>query len=66
MLWGLGMQNLTKEDQATIRTAIIEEVLATDMKRHFNIISTFQVGWSLGHNLWQVLVSLVGRILSYT
>ena len=47
---GAGMQNLTKEDQATIRTAIIEEVLATDMKRHFNIISTFQVWLKLGHN----------------
>ena len=42
------MQNLTKEDQATIRTAVIDEVLATDMKRHFNIISTFQVGLGVG------------------
>ena len=60
------MQNLTKEDQATIRTAIIEEVLATDMKRHFNIISTFQVGLGLDQDLWRILVSLVGCILSST
>ena len=60
------MQNLAKEDQATIRTAIIEEVLATDMKRHFNIISTFQVGLELSHVLWQKLVRLVVSTMSST
>lgn len=58
------VQNLAKEDQATIRSAIIDEVLATDMKRHFNIISTFQVGLGLNHDLWQRLMILIGCILN--
>ena len=30
-------------DQRTLRTAVIEQVLGTDMKKHFNILSRFQV-----------------------
>ena len=40
------LQEMSKDDQLTLRANIIEQVLATDMKRHFNILSRFQVSSS--------------------
>ena len=37
------MQGLSRADHRTLRTAVIEQVLGTDMKKHFNILSRFQV-----------------------
>ncbi len=37
------MQGLTRADHRTLRAAVIEQVLGTDMKKHFNILSRFQV-----------------------
>ena len=39
----LPAQGLKTEDQMRLRGMMIETVLATDMKRHFNILSRFQV-----------------------
>ncbi|KAK9803589.1 hypothetical protein WJX72_002875 [[Myrmecia] bisecta] len=36
------MEGMRAEDQATLRTAVIQQVLATDMKAHFNTVSRFQ------------------------
>ncbi|DBA80258.1 TPA: putative 3',5'-cyclic phosphodiesterase pde-3 [Trebouxia sp. C0005] len=33
---------LSRADHRTLRTAVIEQVLGTDMKKHFNILSRFQ------------------------
>ena len=41
---GVGLQGLSEADQLAFRSSVIEQVLATDMKRHFNILSRFQVG----------------------
>ena len=37
------MQDLSRADHRTLRGAVIEQVLGTDMKKHFNILSRFQV-----------------------
>ena len=37
------MQGLSRADHRTLRSAVIEQVLGTDMKKHFNILSRFQV-----------------------
>ncbi|KAK9819731.1 hypothetical protein WJX72_001710 [[Myrmecia] bisecta] len=36
------LKALPPEEQQQLRTAIVEEVLSTDMKRHFNLLSNFQ------------------------
>ena len=51
------MQGLSRADHRTLRTAVIEQVLGTDMKKHFNILSRFQVSphtLSDHHALWSV------------
>ncbi len=51
------MQGLTRADHRTLRTAVIEQVLGTDMKKHFNILSRFQVSphtVSDHHAFWSV------------
>lgn len=42
----LRMQELSKADHRVLRGSVIEMVLGTDMKRHFNILSRFQVSLS--------------------
>lgn len=37
------MQELSKADHRVLRGSVIEMVLGTDMRRHFNILSRFQV-----------------------
>ncbi len=37
-------RNMAMEDKNIVRASIIELVLATDMKKHFGLISQFQVG----------------------
>lgn len=46
------MQGLSRADHRTLRSAVIEQVLGTDMKKHFNILSRFQV--SVDTPLWLV------------
>ena len=51
------MQGLSRADHRTLRTAVIEQVLGTDMKKHFNILSRFQVSSHTlpdHHALWSV------------
>ena len=51
------MQGMTRADHRTLRTAVIEQVLGTDMKKHFNILSRFQVSpltVSDHHAFWSV------------
>lgn len=51
------MQGLSRADHRTLRTAVIEQVLGTDMKKHFNILSRFQVSpyiLSDHHAVWSV------------
>ena len=38
------LQNAPASLRKTLRSTIIDLVLATDMKQHFNFISRFQVG----------------------
>ncbi|KAK9830386.1 hypothetical protein WJX72_011468 [[Myrmecia] bisecta] len=36
------MEQLTRDEQAALRSTVISQVLATDMKSHFNTVSRFQ------------------------
>ena len=60
-----GMQGLSRADHRTLRSAVIEQVLGTDMKKHFNILSRFQVSvntqlclvcWQLDLSDWNGIV----------
>ena len=37
------VQEVSKEDRMAVRTTAIDQVLGTDMKKHFSILSRFQV-----------------------
>ena len=41
-VWVPVQKAVSLEDQALFRAAVIDQVLATDMKRHFSILSHFQ------------------------
>ena len=37
------LQDVSQEDRMTLRTIAIDQVLNTDMKKHFSVLSRFQV-----------------------
>ena len=47
---------MSKADHRALRAAVIEQVLGTDMKKHFNILSRFQVSLSLS-SLYSLMIS---------
>lgn len=44
------MQNLPTQSKLALRSTTVELILATDMKKHFNVLSQFQVLRTLSPN----------------
>jgi len=40
------LQDVSQEDRMALRTIAIDQVLGTDMKKHFSVLSRFQVSHS--------------------